>query len=168
MYPRHRWCAGGWRKCWQWAEFLCSLILPLGVRFLQKAGVTVPKEGPVCLHSLRQGKRVLTLPARAGFLRFLLPSTWDHSIPRPEGIWDLARVVLNVLSGISPQSKAVVVKVQHVSELPRWLFQPQISGPIPTISDSVDLNGAWESALQTISKVADAAGPGTTFWVAVV
>ena len=70
MCPRHRWCAGGWRKCWECAEFLCSPILPLGVRFLQKVGVTVHKEEPVCLHPLRQDKWVLTLPAKAGDCAF--------------------------------------------------------------------------------------------------
>lgn len=73
--------------------------------------VTVHKEEPVCHHPLRQGKWVLTLLQRL----VTALSTAFHSAstaPHGQGIWDLARVVLNVLGGVSLlQLKAVVVKV---------------------------------------------------------
>lgn len=75
------WCAldadgveDGGRECWEQVEFLCSTILPLGMRFLRKVSVTLPRKGPVCLHPLRQGKQELTFPAGAGWLHLILPS----------------------------------------------------------------------------------------------
>lgn len=82
-------------------------------------GREVPTEGR---YYSAQGGACMSAPTEAGqtgadspckgWVPALSPAFhWRPQHPTPEGIWDLARVVLNVLSGVSPQSKAVVVRV---------------------------------------------------------